>query len=105
MPSLGDKVLKEKAKGRQAFTCQGQKIYEWDQTIDEINIYIQPPKYVLKKYEEETKKKLQPGQSLPKLEVKIETEHVTIGVSGEKPYISVYDILLYIYIGIFRKIW
>lgn len=53
-----------------------------------MHIYIQPPKYVLSKYQEETKKQLGPNQKIPKLEVKIASNHITIGVSSNPPYIS-----------------
>jgi hypothetical protein len=38
--------------------CEGRLIYEWDQSIDDINIYIKPPKACLKKYQEELRSKL-----------------------------------------------
>ena len=64
-------------------------IYEWDQTIEDVNIYIQPPKYVLEKYQAEIKKQLQPGQQLPKLEIIIQAQHIKMGVKGNPPYIDV----------------
>lgn len=67
----------------------GQLIYEWDQTIEDVNIYIQPPKYVLEKYQSEIKKQLQPGQQLPKLEIIIQAQHIKMGVKGNPPYIDV----------------
>lgn len=66
-----------------------QLIYEWEQTIDEINIYIQPPKFVLEKYRDQVKKQLAPGQELPKLEVTITHNHLKVGVKGNPPYIDV----------------
>ena len=41
--------MREKAKGRQQFKHGDRVIYEWDQTIDEVNIYIQPPDFMLPK--------------------------------------------------------
>ena len=35
--------LAAKARGRQAFYYQDRKIYEWEQDIDEVHIYIEPP--------------------------------------------------------------
>ena len=34
------KEMREKARARQQFTHEGRLIYEWDQTLDEVNIYI-----------------------------------------------------------------
>lgn len=64
-------------------------VYEWDQTIDDINIYIKPPQYVLEKYQAEIKKNLKPGQQLPKLEVLIQAQTIKVGVKGNPPYIDV----------------
>ena len=47
-----DKMAKEmraKAKGRQQFKHGDNVIYEWDQTLDEVNIYIAPPDFMLPK--------------------------------------------------------
>ena len=60
-----------------------------DQSIDEVNIYIQPPKFLIKKYQEEYKKKLQPGQQLPQLEIQIKPNHLTIGIKGNPPFLNV----------------
>ena len=43
MSIMDDKLAKqmaERARGRQQFLHEGHLIYEWDQTIDEVNIYI-----------------------------------------------------------------
>jgi len=78
----------EKARGRQKYLHEGREIYEWEQTLEEVNIYIKPPPYVLEKNREEVRKQLKPGQELPKLEVKIKSNHVTIGVKGNPPFID-----------------
>ena len=31
----------------------GKKVYEWEQTLEEIHIYIDPPKIVLSKYKDD----------------------------------------------------
>eukprot|EP00922_Rhytidocystis_sp_ex-Travisia-forbesii_P058448 GHVS01086385.1.p1 GENE.GHVS01086385.1~~GHVS01086385.1.p1 ORF type:complete len:177 (-),score=34.43 GHVS01086385.1:265-795(-) len=36
-----DEVLK---LGRQKFLCNGQLVFEWEQTLDEVHVFIQPPK-------------------------------------------------------------
>ena len=43
------KVLRERAKGRQQFKHGDRVVYEWDQTLDELNIYIAPPDFMLPK--------------------------------------------------------
>ncbi|KAL4494138.1 hypothetical protein ABPG72_016094 [Tetrahymena utriculariae] len=87
-PSSIDQELKKKAQSRQKFMHNGQTVYQWDQTIDDVNIYIQPPKFVLKKYENEVRKQLQPGQPMPKLEIIIEPRHLKIGIKGNPPFIN-----------------
>lgn len=82
------KDLKEKAKGRQKYIFQGREIYEWDQTLEEVHLYIQPPKFVLEKYRDEIRKQLKPGQELPKLDVKIKFNHLAIGIKGNNPFID-----------------
>ena len=39
--------MREKARGRQQFKHGDQVIYEWDQTLDEGNLYITPPDFML----------------------------------------------------------
>ena len=37
------KQISEKAKGRQQFKHGDRVVYEWDQNIDDVNIFIDPP--------------------------------------------------------------
>eukprot|EP01133_Synstelium_polycarpum_P012398 gene12398-14550_t len=37
------------APARRKFEHQGHTIYEWDQTIDEVNIYVSPPEGITSK--------------------------------------------------------
>jgi hypothetical protein len=68
---------------------QGRLIYEWDQTLDEVNVYIKTPECLLEKNLNEIKKSLQPGQKPPKLQVVFKADHLSIGLEGIKPYIDV----------------
>jgi len=65
---MGDKI----APVRQKFQHQGRTIYEWDQTLDEINIYIKPPEGVTAKL----------------INCVIESKHISIGIKGNPPYIN-----------------
>eukprot|EP01017_Pseudomicrothorax_dubius_P031502 TRINITY_DN4035_c0_g1_i7.p1 TRINITY_DN4035_c0_g1~~TRINITY_DN4035_c0_g1_i7.p1 ORF type:complete len:180 (+),score=27.53 TRINITY_DN4035_c0_g1_i7:111-650(+) len=82
------KDLQQKALGRQKYIYKDQEIYEWEQTIDEVHIYIKPPKACLPKYKDQVLKQLGPGQTLPKLEVEIKSGHIKVGIKGTKPYID-----------------
>eukprot|EP00897_Mesotaenium_endlicherianum_P004286 jgi/Mesen1/3886/ME000208S02900 len=57
---------------RHKFVSNGQEIYEWDQTIEEVNIYINMPKGV-------------PARSM---QCTIKPRHVTIGIKGNPPYMD-----------------
>ncbi|CAD7950069.1 unnamed protein product [Amoebophrya sp. A120] len=71
-PSKEVKKLQERARGRQDFNYNGRKIYSWDQTIDEINVYIDPP----------------PGVTKHDLDISIAPRHVKIGLCGNPPFIQ-----------------
>lgn len=45
--------LKQKAKGRQQFKHGDRVVYEWDQTMEEVNIYIVTPPILIPKYKSE----------------------------------------------------
>jgi hypothetical protein len=53
-----------------------------------VNIYINPPKFVIPKYKDEFKKSLQPGEKLPELEIKITSTHLKIGIKGNPPFLD-----------------
>ena len=84
-----DKELKKKAEARQQYIHKDQLVYEWDQTIDDVNVYIKPPPFLLPKHRSEFEKKLQPGQKLPKLEITITQKGLQVGMSGNPPYLNV----------------
>jgi hypothetical protein len=75
--------------GKQKYVFGGRLIYEWDQSLEEVFIYIKTPDCLLEKNLKEIKKNLQPGQEAPKLEVKFQPQHLSIGLKGIKPYIDV----------------
>ncbi|EQC37589.1 hypothetical protein SDRG_05185 [Saprolegnia diclina VS20] len=52
--------------GRRAFKHQGQVIYEWEQSLEEVNIFIKPP----------------PGVTASHLLCTIAPSHVMLGIKG-----------------------
>ena len=58
---------------RHAFTHQGQTVYEWDQTLSDINIYVELPS----------------GVSAKQLYVDITNAHIRIGIKPKPPYLDV----------------
>lgn len=82
------KKIQKAAKGRQPFKFQGQTIYEWEQNLEEVLIYIKPPPAALPKNRALVQAQLKPGQTLPRLEVKIARDSLRVGIKGtERPYI------------------
>ena len=57
--------------GRIPFYYKEQLVYEWEQNLEEILLYIKAPECVLEKNREIVKKNLKPGQKFPKLDIKI----------------------------------
>ena len=82
------KDMREKAKGRQQFTHEGRVIYEWDQTIDEVNIYVLLPDFLMPKNKKSVQAQLQPGQSMPSLDVVIKPKHLQVGIKGNPPFLD-----------------
>lgn len=58
---------------RHEFTHQGRKVYEWDQSFSEVNIYVEVP----------------PGVRAKQLFVTITTNHVKLGIAPNPPYLDV----------------
>ncbi|RWW38582.1 hypothetical protein BHE74_00056178 [Ensete ventricosum] len=50
-----------------------QKVFEWDQTLDEVNIYIDLPANVPKKL----------------FYCNIQSAHIEVGIKGNPPYLNV----------------
>ena len=74
---------------RLKYEHNGQLIYEWEQTIDEVHVYFYPPKWALSKYREENMKTYGPTYKVPKMLVKIESKHLQICIEGQQPFIDV----------------
>lgn len=58
---------------RHKFTHNGRVIYEWDQTLTEVNIYVPVPA----------------GVRAKDLAIDIQSTHLKIGIKGNPPYLDV----------------
>ena len=58
--------------GRLVFSHAGQKVYEWEQTLDDVLVYIFPP----------------PGVKASQLLCTILPRHLTVGIKGLPPFLS-----------------
>lgn len=61
-----------KYEARKAVKHKGQTIYEWEQHLDEVDVFINPP----------------PGVGAKQLEISIATQHLKVGIKGNPPYIN-----------------
>lgn len=75
--------------GRQQFNYEGKLIYEWDQSLEEVFIYIKAPDCLLEKNLKEIKKNLKPGEQPPKLEVFFKPDQLSVGLKCLPPYLNV----------------
>mmetsp|Transcript_15887 Transcript_15887/g.30733 ORF Transcript_15887/g.30733 Transcript_15887/m.30733 type:complete len:155 (+) Transcript_15887:174-638(+) len=57
---------------RLRFEHNGQLIYEWEQNLDEVLIYVRPP----------------PGVTGKMIDCKITKTHLTLGIKGNPPFID-----------------
>jgi len=55
------------------FVCAGKTVYEWDQTLSEVNVYIEVPA----------------GVKAKQLYVDITSTHVRLGIHPNPPYLDV----------------
>ncbi len=63
---------------------------ERDQNIEDLNIFIQPPDFMLPENKEMVKKNLPPNTPLPTFDIKITASHIKIGIKGNPPFINVF---------------
>ncbi|KAH9701697.1 CS domain-containing protein [Citrus sinensis] len=66
---MAEKLAPEK---RHRFLHNGQTVFEWDQTLDEINIYINLP----------------PNVHSKQFYCKIQSKHIELGIKGNPPYLN-----------------
>ncbi|XP_074579357.1 uncharacterized protein LOC141835864 [Curcuma longa] len=66
---MAEKLAPEK---RHSFVNGGQKVFEWDQTLEEVDMYIDLPSNVPKKL----------------FYCKIQSEHLEVGIKGNPPYLN-----------------
>lgn len=66
---MAEKLAPEK---RHTFVHNGQEVFEWDQTIEEVNMYITLPPQVPKK----------------QFCCNIQSKHVEVGIKGNPPYLN-----------------
>jgi len=57
---------------RLAYTHQGRTIYEWEQTLQELHVYITPP----------------PGVTAKMIDCKIGPSSMTLGLKGNPPFLN-----------------
>jgi hypothetical protein len=55
--------------------------------LETVTIYIEAPPVFIPKVREQMKKQLQPGQSLPVLDIKIEPNELSVGIKGNPPFL------------------
>ena len=58
---------------RLQYKYEGQTIYEWYQTLEEVHVFIQPP----------------PGVTAKMIDCKITASRLTLGIKGNPPFIDV----------------
>jgi hypothetical protein len=66
------KMTKKGKEGRLKYEYEGRTIYEWEQNLNEVLIYINPP----------------PGITKKELEIDISHRHLKIGIKNTAPYID-----------------
>ncbi|XP_021816324.1 nudC domain-containing protein 2 [Prunus avium] len=66
---MAEKLAPEK---RHSFVHNGQKVFEWDQTLEEVNMYINLP----------------PNVPSKQFFCKIQSKHVEVGIKGNPPYLN-----------------
>ena len=63
-------------------------VYEWEQSLDDVILYFQPPPPCLPRNQKALRAQLQPGQTLPTLEVTIDTTLLQVGLKGNPPFLN-----------------
>ncbi|OAY74685.1 nudC domain-containing protein 2 [Ananas comosus] len=66
---MAEKLAPDK---RHSYVHNGQKVFEWDQTLEEVNVYIDLP----------------PNVSTKLFYCKIQSKHIEVGIRGNPPYLN-----------------
>ncbi|CAM8998957.1 unnamed protein product [Rhodiola kirilowii] len=66
---MAEKLAPEK---RHSFVHNGKTVFEWDQTLEEVNMYISLP----------------PNVPAKQFYCKIQSQHVELGIKGSSPYLN-----------------
>lgn len=66
------KQTQKTSEGRMKYEYEGRTIYEWEQSLEECNIYIGPP----------------PGVPRSVIEIVITYNHLTVGIKDTPPFID-----------------
>ena len=61
-----------KFENRQKFQHNGQTVYEWEQSMEEVLLYVTPP----------------PGVKARDIECKIKVNHLSLGIKGNPPFLD-----------------
>lgn len=64
-----DKIAYKRIK----YEFQGRTIYEWEQSLTDVHMYVQPP----------------PGVTAKMISCKITAHQLTLGIKGNPPFIDV----------------
>ncbi|KAJ8609611.1 hypothetical protein CTAYLR_006266 [Chrysophaeum taylorii] len=68
----GSLTAKGSEKGRYEFRHKGELVYEWEQTLEEVNLYVRPPE----------------GVTSDMIECRISPSRVTLGLCGNPPFLD-----------------
>lgn len=71
-PGVAKQIAKKGKEGRIRFEHDGRTVYEWEQSLTEVNIYIVPP----------------PGLPRKMIDIRISHRHLTVGVLNTPPFID-----------------
>jgi hypothetical protein len=70
--AVATKPTRKSKQGRFKFEHEGRTIYEWEQSLEEVNIYIEPP----------------PNLPRQLIDISIQHTHLTVGVRDTPPFID-----------------
>ena len=72
MRSVGSLTPKGTEKGRYQFKHEGRVIYEWEQSLEDVTVYVTPP----------------PGVVPDMIDCRLTPQHLTLGIRGNPPFLD-----------------